>query len=87
MDIDLIRDEANEAALNRGPRVEVQSLGENLTDTVPNSEATPLEPVEEMVLAELFTTSTAPPPPPRERSKRHWSRESEEDRSRKKERT
>ena len=33
-DIVLIRDEANEAAPNRGSRVEVQPLGENLADTV-----------------------------------------------------
>lgn len=32
--IGLIRDEANEAALRRGPRVEVQPLGENMEDTV-----------------------------------------------------
>ena len=32
--IGLTRDEANEAALWRGPKVEVQPLGENLADTV-----------------------------------------------------
>ena len=34
VDIGLIRDEANKGAPNRGPRVDVQPLGENLADTV-----------------------------------------------------
>ena len=33
VDFGLIKDEANEAAQNRGPRVEVHLLGENLADT------------------------------------------------------
>ena len=34
IDISLIRDEANELALRRGPRPELPLLGENLADTV-----------------------------------------------------
>lgn len=34
VDIDLIKDEANEAAPNTGPRVGVQPLGENLSNMV-----------------------------------------------------
>ena len=37
IDIGHIRDEDNEATPNRGPRVEVQLLGENLADTVERS--------------------------------------------------
>ena len=37
VDIGLIRDEANEAAPNRGPRVDVQLLSENLADMVEQS--------------------------------------------------
>ena len=38
MDIGLIRDEANEAAQNRGLRIDVQPLGENLVDMVAQSQ-------------------------------------------------
>ena len=34
VDIDLIRDEANEAAQRSGPRVDVHPMGANLADTV-----------------------------------------------------
>ena len=38
VDIGLIRDEANELALRRGPRPEVSPLGENLADTVAHAQ-------------------------------------------------
>lgn len=34
VDISIIRDDANEAAPRRGTRIDVQTLGENLADTV-----------------------------------------------------
>lgn len=53
---------------------------------VPESEARSANPVEDTMLAALFSTSTTQPPPPRECDKRHRSRENKESRSRKKER-
>ena len=40
MDITLIMDKANDTAPRRGPRVDVQSLGENLADTVEQAQGT-----------------------------------------------
>ena len=38
VDIGIIRDEANELDLRRGPRPEVSPLGENLADTVAHAQ-------------------------------------------------
>ena len=38
--IGLIRDESNEVAPNKGSRVEVQPLGENLVDTIDKDQGT-----------------------------------------------
>lgn len=67
VDIGLIRDEANEAAPNRGLRVEVQLLGENLADTVEQaqgsnqfkSELTGTTPIES-ILGTSTTISSSP---------------------------
>ena len=53
---------------------------------VPESEAPSVEPVEDTMLAVLFTTSEIPPPPPREHAKSRRGRAEDEARGRKKER-
>ena len=52
---------------------------------VPVSEATSVEPVEDTVLAALFTALKIPPPPSREHSQRLRGRAEDEVRARKKE--
>ena len=54
---------------------------------VPEPEATLADPTEDTVLVSLFKTTTTPPPPPREQTKKHRSREGDEARARKRERT
>ena len=63
VDIGLVWDEANEAAPHRGPRVEVQPLGENLADTVEKTSddnQSILEPIGTTPVESIRDTSTAP---------------------------
>ena len=57
-----------------------------LAARVPESEAPSAEPIEDTVLADLFSNNDIPPPPPREHAKRRKGREEDVARARKKER-
>ena len=63
VDIGLIRDEANEFTPKRGPRIEVQPLGENLAATIENAQGdNPVtsEPTDITLVESIPSGSTAP---------------------------
>ena len=63
VDIGLFRDEVNEAAPHRGPRVKVQSLGYNLTNIVEQAQEanlSTLEPKGTTLVKYIPCTSTTP---------------------------